>query len=437
MRRQARGRALVGTRPPLRKRESMEDSAKTKAQLGDELEALRCRVAELERSARHLQTDSVECTRLEHELLDEVLQSIDFPVYVIDADTYEIVLANRAAYPSDMPEGTTCYALTHRRQTPCEWSEGGCPLEEVKRTRLPARVEHVHYDRAGVARQFEVHAFPILDSEGRVTRVIEHNVDVTERKRVEEELLNHEKSLEMLVATLERSNQELRSFTSVAAHDIRSPMALVSSSAALLRHMLAGKLDADGERILGILIRSGQRMTAMIAALYQCSQVDSGPMSQAPVDLNRIVEEVTTLQLALDIRNSRGTIHVPERLHVVRGDEMQILQLVQNLIANGLKYHRRNIDPEITIRSREVAHGRIRFEVEDNGIGIRDADRRELFRMFKRLDDGGKHKGLGIGLAFCKKVADRHGGRIGVTSGGHAGSTFWVELPQVTEGDLA
>lgn len=89
----------------------------------------------------------------------------------------------------------------------------------------------------------------------------------------------------------------------------------------------------------------------MIAALYRCSQVDSGAVSQAPVDLNRIVEEVTSLRLAVDIHNLRGTIHMPERLHVVRGDEMQILQLVQNFIANGLKYHRKNIDPEITIRS--------------------------------------------------------------------------------------
>jgi light-regulated signal transduction histidine kinase (bacteriophytochrome) len=276
-----------------------------------------------------------------------------------------------------------------------------------------------------------------VDSEGRVTRVIEHNVDVTERKRIEEELRNHEKSLEMLVATLERSNQELRSFATVAAHDIRSPMAVVSTSAGLLKDMLAGKLDANSERVLDILIRSGERTTEMIAALYRCSQVDSGAMSQAPVDLNRIVEEVTSLRLAVDIRNLQGTIHVPERLHVVRGDEMQILQLVQNFIANGLNYRRKNIDPEITIRSCEVAHDRIRLEVEDNGIGIRDADRGKLFRMFTRLGGGREEEGLGLGLALCKKVADRHGGRIGVTSGDDAGSTFWVELPQATEGDLA
>jgi len=402
----------------------MDDGVKTEGKLRDEFEG----------SARSLRTDSVACTRLEHELLGEVLQSIDFPLYVIDADTYEIVLANRATYPSDTPVGGTCYALTHHRQTPCNGSEGACPLEEVKRTRLPARVEHVHYDRAGVARQFEVHAFPIVDSEGRVTRVIEHNVDVTERKRIEQELRNHEKSLEMLVATLERSNQELRSFATVAAHDIRSPMAVVSTSAGLLKDMLAGKLDANSERVLDILIRSGERTTEMIAALYRCSQVDSGAMSQAPVDLNRIVEEVTSLRLAVDIRNVRGTIHVPERLHVVRGDEMQILQLVQNFIANGLNYRRKNIDPEITIRSREVAHGRIRLEVEDNGIGIKDADREKLFRMFTRLGGGRGQQGLGLGLALCKKVADRHGGRIGVTSGGDAGSTFWVELPQATAG---
>ena len=420
-----------------------EDAAKAKTELLSELAVLRRRVARLEAflGGHEAQpppaaTANTDAPPPEQSFLHKALNSIAFPVYIIDAHTCEIVLANRATHDDRMPAVTTCYALTHHRRTPCDGADGPCPIEEVKRTGKPVIVEHAHYADAGPARRFEIHAFPIFDGRGCITHVIEHNVDVTHRRRTEEELANHKKSLEMLVATLERSNQELKGFASLAAHDIRSPMAMVTLAVASLQELTASTLDDTGKKVLGILMRGVKRMAEMTASLYRCSQVDYQGIAFTTVDLNQVVDEVVSIQLFTEIQQSRGTITVAEPLGAILGDEVQILQLMQNLIANALKYHREGIEPAVTLRTRDAEHDRIRVEVEDNGIGIREADREKVFAMFNRLDDAREHDGLGVGLAFCKKVAERHGGRIGVTSTYGSGSTFWVELPRAHQRDM-
>jgi signal transduction histidine kinase len=208
-------------------------------------------------------------------------------------------------------------------------------------------------------------------------------------------------------------------------------MAMISASASLLKEILGERLDEEANDVLDILMTAVERTTRMVTSLYRCSQVDARAPSLATVDLNRIVEELKGVQLSAELRESHGTIDVPERLHVVVGDEMQILQLMQNLLTNGLKYHRTGVAPVVTVRSRDAGADRVRIEVEDNGIGIKEADREKVFGMFKRLDNTRDDEGLGIGLALCRKVAERHGGRIGVTSVYGSGSTLWVELPTV------
>jgi signal transduction histidine kinase len=365
-----------------------------------------------------------------HRLLMSVIESIRFPLYVIDIETFEIVLANSAACPGDLPKGMTCHALTHRRNAPCDDAEGPCPIEEVRRSKQPLVVEHMHYDQHGVARYYEVQAFPILDDDGNVVQIVEYNVDVTERTRVEEELHNHQRSLETMVQQLEQSNAELRQFTSVAAHDMRSPMARVCEAAQILKQRLKDKLDGDEKTILDILMRGVENSTQIIASVYRWAQAEAGERPRKRVDLNRLMEELTSVQLHTEIEQFGGRIHVPEPLPTVLGDEPLVLELMQNLVANGLKYHRKGVDPEVTIRGRQASPKWVRIDVEDNGIGIRPADLGRVFGMFERLDDAHDQEGFGMGLAWCKKIVERHGGRIGVRSTYGVGSTFWVELPR-------
>jgi signal transduction histidine kinase len=357
-----------------------------------------------------------------------VIDSIRFPLYVIDVETFQIVLANRAACVNELPHSPTCYALTHLRSSPCDDEAGPCPLQEVRTTKQPMVVEHVHYDRNGAARCIEVHAFPIFDDAGNVVQMVEYNVDITEQKRAAEKLQNHERSLEMLVQQLARSNQELQRFASVAAHDIRSPMAGVLSAAFLLKEMLGNTLEGEAKDILDVLMRGVEKAAQMVTSLYRCAQVDAGEITPKNVDLSRVAQELSDVQLRAELERTRGQIQVPEPLHAVLGDELQISELMQNLIANALKYNRPGIAPHVIIRSREVGDRWIRIEVADNGSGIPATDLEKIFEMFHRATSD--HEGLGIGLAFCRKVAERHGGRIGVQSAYGAGSTFWVELPR-------
>jgi PAS domain S-box-containing protein len=119
------------------------------------------------------------------EFLNSVLESLSHPFYVVDANDYRIQLANSAALKSGISGESTCHALTHKRDTPCNSTEHLCPLEIIKRTKQPVRVEHVHFDRDGNPRNVEVHAHPILDEHGNVTQMIEYSFDITERKHIE------------------------------------------------------------------------------------------------------------------------------------------------------------------------------------------------------------------------------------------------------------
>ena len=126
------------------------------------------------------------------EFLETVLESLTHPFYVIDANDYTIQVANSAARSGDMPAGTTCYALTHRKNKPCGMKDHPCPLEMVKKTRKPVTVEHIHYDKDGNTRSVEVHGFPIFDDNGNIVQMIEYCLDITDRKRTEEALRQSE-----------------------------------------------------------------------------------------------------------------------------------------------------------------------------------------------------------------------------------------------------
>ncbi|MDH3359380.1 MAG: PAS domain-containing protein, partial [Desulfobulbaceae bacterium] len=125
----------------------------------------------------------------QREFLQNIIESLTNPFYVFDAETYEITLANKAAYAlTDRPkEGLTCHAMTHNSDTPCSGDEHICALAEVKMTKRPVRVEHIHCNSAGDGRYYEVYAYPIFDRDGKITQIIEYNIDITERKKIEEE----------------------------------------------------------------------------------------------------------------------------------------------------------------------------------------------------------------------------------------------------------
>jgi PAS domain S-box-containing protein len=217
-------------------------------------EELEQRVEELERESLERE-GAEEQIRQQTEFLNLVIESLPYPFCVIDAYDYTIKLANSAAHAGRLSKGVTCHSLTHKRERPCESEEHPCPLEIAKKTKQSVTVEHVHYDKDGKPRSVEVHAYPILDSEGNVFQMIESSLDITERKRADQEKMQREK-LEGILET-----------AGAVCHEFNQPLQSISGFSELL--MLEIKKDNPIYRYAQAIQNEVQRMADLTRKLMQ------------------------------------------------------------------------------------------------------------------------------------------------------------------------
>lgn len=225
---------------------------------------------------------------------------------------------------------------------------------------------------------------------------------------------------------LERSNRELAQFAYVASHDLQEPLRMVASYTELLRRRYAGKLGADADEFIGYAVDGAERMQVLINDLLTYSRVGTQTKAFTPVNLGKSLDAALgNLQLAIqdaDAQIERGP------LPTVNADATQMVQLFQNLISNAIKF-RRGPKPKIRIAARDAGDEWI-VSITDDGIGIDPAHFDKLFVIFQRLGDRDATSGTGIGLAVCKRIAERHRGRITVASKPGQGSTFHVTFPK-------
>lgn len=242
--------------------------------------------------------------------------------------------------------------------------------------------------------------------------------DVTERKRFESELAEK-------AAELARSNAELELFAATASHDLQEPLRMISSYASLLDGRYVGALDDKARGYLKRISDAATRMQNLVRALLAYSKVGHGDVAMEPVTMMTAVSEAVD-NLEDRIRLCRGTVSFDE-LPVVRGNRILIVQLLQNLIDNGMKFcHER--EPRVRIEAKD-AGSKWTFSVADNGIGMKAADCDRIFKTFQRLN--GKYPGSGLGLATCKKIVELHGGNIWTESSCGIGSIFFFTLPKM------
>jgi len=251
---------------------------------------------------------------------------------------------------------------------------------------------------------------------------------VAQRTAAQEFLKKANDELTTAMSKLSQVNEELRQFVYIASHDLREPLRKISSFGSLLQESLGSRLEADDRENLAFMIDGAKRMTQMIEGLLTYSRLNASDHVRERIDLNETVEKLQGLDLAAMLEETSAVLDVPQPLPAVVGHPGQISQLLQNLIANGIKYGREGVRPHITITAEEAGSAAVRICVQDNGIGIPPEHHENIFKMFRRLHSRRRYGGAGIGLAVCKRIVDRHGGEIGVAPGPGDGTTFWFTL---------
>lgn len=228
---------------------------------------------------------------------------------------------------------------------------------------------------------------------------------------------------------LTRSNLDLQRFAYIASHDLQTPLRSIASFVDLLRSQYGDTLDAQGKDWLLRAGQSAEHLQMLIRDLLEYSRVDTESRPFAMVSMREAFDRASSL-LDVEIRESSATITVAD-LPEVSGDRSQLVQLLLNLVGNAIKY-RGTEAPRVHLSARSRDTDWL-FEVRDNGIGIAPKYHQQVFEIFKRLHDQKQYPGTGIGLAICRRVVDRHGGKIWVESTAGEGSTFFFTLAKTEE----
>jgi PAS domain S-box-containing protein len=267
-------------------------------------------------------------------------------------------------------------------------------------------------------RTFEAHVEPLRNQTGEISGTIAVALDITDRKSSEEKLRR-------TAAELIRSNKELEQFAYVASHDLQEPLRMIASYMELLARRYRSVLDVEADEFITYAVDGAKRMKQQIDDLLAYSRVDRRGSRFESVDCGAVMERVLS-NLRLAIQESGASIDVTP-LPVVSGDDLQLGQVFQNLISNAIKF-RSKLPPRIKISADRRSEGWL-FSVRDNGIGIEMEYADRIFLIFQRLHTLSEYPGTGIGLAICKKIIERHGGRIWVESKKEGGSVFHFTLP--------
>jgi PAS domain S-box-containing protein len=375
---------------------------------------------------------------LKHRLLHSVVEGTSDPIYIRDLDD-RFVLANSACarlfhLSEDAMVGVHLSDLmsagVYRVIADSDW--------EIMRMGMTRTVEEI-VQLDGVDRIFLTTKGPYRDADNRTIGTIGIARDITELRKLDEarlEVLTHDvrarktaaEYLANTVADLKRSNDELEHFAYIASHDLQEPLRMVASYTQLLAERYQGRLDADADDFIAFAVDGANRMQQLILDLLEYSRAGANVEKLHQISSERALQlALINLHKAITDGDARVT-HDP--LPNITIDERQLTQIFQNLIGNAIKYRGTDI-PRVHISVIGNTDAWV-FSVRDNGIGIESQYFEKIFALFRRLHRREEFEGTGIGLSICKKLLQRIGGQIWVTSEPGRGSTFSFSVPKGT-----
>ncbi len=396
----------------------MRDERKTKKELIKELARLRRQVSKLERS-------ELERKRAENTLLENEKRFRDIRENAMEW-VWEVDASGKYTYSSPVVERLLGYKPEELLEkhfydlfAPEERDDLKKAAFEIFAEKLPFKeFIHPNIHKNGKVVYLSTSGVPVLDERGNLLGYRGSDTDITERKQADDKL---KKTLE----DLEMSNRELEQFAYVASHDLQEPLRMVSSYTQLLAKRYKGKLDADAHEFINYAVDGANTMQKLISDLLILSRVGTRGKPLKKTNCKKaLAQAVANLQASIKEAHADITY---DSLPTVMADGSQLVQLFQNLIGNAIKF-RSESAPHIHVSAEKNGIEWV-FSVSDNGIGIdqRQADR--IFAIFQRLHAKGRYPGTGIGLAMCKKIVERHEGRIWVKSEPGKGSIFYFTIP--------
>lgn len=368
-----------------------------------------------------------------HSRLDAILVSMGEGLYQMDNEGKLVYLnpigEQILGYRLDEIQGANVHELIHSRlpdgtDRPTE----RCPLVEVVKTGTPHRCSEDYFIRKdGSFLPVAYSSTPLLMN-GQVHGAVLSFHDITERKEAEEKLKTFSEKLA-------RSNRELQDFAHVASHDLQEPLRKVQAFGDRLKAKCGDLLTDDARDYLERMMNASKRMQTLINDLLTFSRVTTKAQPFVSVELDKITREVLS-DLEVRIDQTSGRVEV-DPLPNIEADPTQMRQLMQNLIGNALKFHRPETPPVIRVHAEieetggdQKGESKIcRLTIEDNGIGFDEKYLDRIFTVFQRLHGRNEYEGSGVGLAVCRKIAERHHGRITAKSRPGEGATFIVTLP--------
>jgi len=359
---------------------------------------------------------------LKLQLLDSVIEGTTDPIYVRDVED-RFILANSACARIFRRSANQVVGRSMRELLPnASYYAVAQSDREVMCAGEPRTVEEVA-EIDGVVRIFLTTKGPYRDADQKIIGTTGVARDITERKRSEEHMVK-------TAAELKRSNDELQQFAYVASHDLQEPLRMVASFTGLLAKRYKGRLDSDADEFIDFAVDGCNRMQGLIQDLLAYSRAGrNGKPVRAISAEDALQEALGNLRLAVE---QSGAVVTNDPLPVIRTDDTQLAQIFQNLIANAIKYHSAEA-PCVHISAMKNGSQEWVFSVRDNGLGIDPKYFDRIFTLFQRLHRQNEYEGTGIGLAICKKLVERMGGRIWVESQLGKGSTFFFALPEREE----